>query len=387
MAQATDVQSGLATLGANGWIINGGPYWTPNGGLTPFLLGRLALARTRAGSANTVIMCIGDSLTAGLAGDGTFGGRTTSYPAILRSLLQTLSGFTARINSSLFDATGTFNNTNWTTYDSRWVLGANWSLSQYSPTGHRHLLFNNATPTNATFTPVDSCDRYDIHYVSNPVYGTLTIGSAGASPSTINMSAATLTRKVTVSVTAGQPLILTPPVSTQVNISAVVGYTAATPEVTVINAGQGGSLSNFWADRGTVFTNSFLIDSIAPNIGIVCLGVNDWLAGVNVATYKAQMNAIVSRLRAISCDPIVVSPFPSGITNVALASQRAYADALLAVASENSAPFIDLFQLVGSYEIANPLGYYQASQSVHPSVAGYSVMGHVISQALRSYTY
>jgi len=363
----------------------------PDGLITPMSDGALAMrklrratiaaAKQRAGVSNMKVLCVGDSTTAGLPGDGTYTGRTTSYPSILAANL-VAKGATAKLNSWFSEPTNTFNTTNFGTYDSRWTIGANWTLTSLGTNYVRQFTFNNATPANLTFTPAQSCDTYEVYYVSNPAYGTVTIASTGASPSTINMAAAVAIRKATITVTAGQPLIITPPISTAVNVLGIIGYTAATKEVSVLNFGLGGARSAALSDRTQVYSNSYLMDTIAPDLAIVMLGINDWLNSVSSSTYSANIQSILTQFAAISCDCVLMTPIPSAISNVALATQQEFRTAVLTLAASNGVPVVDHFGQWLSYETTQPLGYYQASQTVHPSVSGYNVVGIATAGAI-----
>jgi lysophospholipase L1-like esterase len=104
---------------------------------------------------------------------------------------------------------------------------------------------------------------------------------------------------------------------------------------------------------------------------LLSLGINDWQGGLAVATYQANLQAMVTAWTAHS-DVVLISPAPSSIATVPLATQQQYVTAMKNVATASKVPFIDNFNRWGSFELKNPAPYLFYNHPFHPSAAGYS---------------
>ena len=108
---------------------------------------------------------------------------------------------------------------------------------------------------------------------------------------------------------------------------------------------------------------------------IVELGINDWVLGVSVATYRANMERV---LASVSADLVVVV-VPYAIGGTRAGAWDAYADALVAVATADPrARIVDLRAAFGP-----PSADLLAPDLIHPNDAGHALIARLVGAALR----
>jgi lysophospholipase L1-like esterase len=83
-------------------------------------------------------------------------------------------------------------------------------------------------------------------------------------------------------------------------------------------------------------------------------------------------------------DVVMISPTPSAVTVLPLATQQQYVTAMSTVATANNIPFIDNFSRWISYELKNPAPYLFYNHPFHPSAVGYSDFAQSIASQLLS---
>jgi lysophospholipase L1-like esterase len=155
---------------------------------------------------------------------------------------------------------------------------------------------------------------------------------------------------------------------------------SAAPKVMLANMAKAGSSSVDWAATTNNRSPLSALAAIKPVAAFVNLGINDWSLGVPVATFRANMQAIINTLLPTT-DVILSIPFPSSLS--AYPTQGQYVQVIRDLALANNLPLIDFGRLFVSWEIGNPLGRYIDNRHPTPQ-RGYGMTAKFVARSLRS---
>lgn len=158
--------------------------------------------------------------------------------------------------------------------------------------------------------------------------------------------------------------------STGVEICGIE-YKRAKNGVVLNNLGLSGSTSGQWAAaNATAFQSA--MTQIAPNMAVICLGVNDAVGGVTPSQYIANISTIITNIRTSKpyCDIVLFSPSDIGESTTYPISDYVYQLRLLAMT--NNYCFIDNYSLLGNYTAANARTLM--TNTTHPNAAGGMLM-------------
>jgi lysophospholipase L1-like esterase len=364
-------------------IADRGRLFVPTGGLLKF---RKALAKTRLGQSRTRIMCVGDSSCAGQgAGPGNVviaGARPYAWSGRMSNKLASLG-----IPSQYEAVIGNANQAAlYGTYDPRVNVGT-WSYDGANPTAGARLFSAPSGSAVWTLTPSTACDTYEIYCISAPGYGTSTLDIGGSAPATggssINANAAVGVLKTTItSATATTaPLHITGPVgAVSFKLIGVIAYNSTVPGVDVVNAGWPASVLGDWADSSTAWAPASIVpNKYAPDLVITCMGANDWVTSVPLATATANLQTFITANIATS-DIIVIGQYQQNPASQTTAIQNQYRAAYQALALANGCPYVDWADRNGSYAATNAAGFM--FDSLHKNQVGYGDFGDFLGAAL-----
>lgn len=145
----------------------------------------------------------------------------------------------------------------------------------------------------------------------------------------------------------------------------------------VINAAISGakladfSATDFWA------VPQVILDTWHPHVVFIQMGINDAAAGTPTATWKAQYQTLITRIRGAGADVVlVVSPNAEGMEPV-LADYR---QAVLDLGRTNSLPVMDMPAVFGPYTEANANGLM--GDGWHGNAGLHAAQGAKIAKAL-----
>lgn len=171
-----------------------------------------------------------------------------------------------------------------------------------------------------------------------------------------------------------------------VTILGVDAYNSARKELTLWNWGICGATSANLINNVDVVgrLNILAHASLKPDLAFIEGGlINDWRTSIALATSKANLTTLVSTVKANGGDVILCVPvFDSGSSGLT-ASQALYVGAMYEVAAEQNVGLIDIRKKWGSYAAGLASGYYHASDTVHPTTAGYLDMATVTRNAIQ----
>lgn len=337
---------------------------------------RAALANVMNGSANAKLAFLGDSTTAGAFASGVIwsGNRTLAVPARIAAML-TARGINAQQGSTFCDA-GTTDAASFALYDTRWVLGAGWTTQLLTGgCGGTALTHNAASTTTAAFTPTAAFDTIEIWTVTNPAYQDFTVNvDGGASLGTIDASQALSILKTTYTVALSTHTVNIQKSAGNAALTHIIGintYDSATKAVQVWNMGYGGSTSAFWGTSTTsVWLAPQMVATYAPDMSVICLGINDWIAAVSAATFKTQMQVLIDKALISGSAMLVTSAWSQiGYNGATQANMDAIVTATRELAVTNNLPLLDISKRLVNYSDANSYGFY--GDGAHPDKTGY----------------
>ena len=319
-----------------------------------------AIAATAAGTANTRVLMIGDSITRG-------------YPYQVNQVYPALTQITNNLpNSPGIANYGSFGSGS---SDNRWTIGSGWSvISGYVGFAHDGGFTATSGASPLVFTPGTAVfDTFKVYYATQTGFGTFAVQATGGSSTTIPTPSGS-GRISTVTVTAGSAgtgnaVTISSPSGTAY-ILAVEPSLSTAKQVYIGNVGIGGTEAYDWSQNtGSGYSSIQTIEAVVPDLCVINLGANDAAAMVTTANYISSMTPIIAACKA-SGDVIIMTFWPSQNTTVAT-YEAMYYPSLLALAASNSAPVIDLWGQFGG--VNQPALSYD---TLHPNSAGYQVIAN-----------
>lgn len=317
---------------------------------------RAALANASVGSSLAKIAFIGDSTTEGvpLVSNRELKSWPAKFTRTLNALGCNLDGFGGLLGCY----------TNNAGYWPQWV----WSSSDWFPISVNPAIQSNGSSKVATFTSTNTGTITELYYLNSGASFTYTID--GGAPRTVITTGAQSMGVATVSGLANTPHTL---VVTSGSNSILVGAEvhSSTTGLRFWNAGLGGSTSSDWYFSANWFSASNLVRLWAPQLTCIMLGINDAGSSVPVATYKANMQGIITQALTTG-SVLLITPTPGlGIND------SDYVTALYQLAETNNVPLIDLNDRFGSYAVANAAGLY--GDGLHLSEAGNQALATTVA--------
>ncbi len=338
----------------------------------PLPVWRAAKARVAAGGGNARILCIGDSTTQGHTATATI----NTYPANLAIDLNA-AGVTANYNSWYGGSAATME------LKGTITVGSGWGYSASTSMGGRLLTASGAT-SSLSFTPVGNTDTFKFWHIRSVGNGTISYQIDSGSITNINDNGADAALSVTISglSLASHTIKFNYVSGGNVYVIGVESWNSAVSSVDVINAGWGGSTSADWAvNTGAPWDPRQMITPIAPDLVLICLGINDWSTGVPVGTYTAEMQTLIDSAVASGADVVIVTPVPSATSFASQNIQQGFVDSMSDLAVTNTLMRINEFGVIGTYVAGLANGLYTADGQ-HPNDAGYAQFGSIIEGVL-----
>lgn len=338
---------------------------------------RLAVAKVRRGTANAKLALIGDSTTRGLGGNGGNNGDVlNSYPTQLATILNKKIGLTTGVGNLIGGSAG--GATPITGLDSRVTFGGGWTSSAGTTAGGT-LLTSTASGTLA-FTPVAAFDTADIYYPRNSGWGTWNANIGGGSSTLITNSNANAFLKATLTGSLAVQAVNCVWASGSAFLAGIDTYDSATKQISVWNMGWSGATAGNWNNSTWLYGPLSSIATYDPDLSIINLGINDWTAGTSLATFAANLQALITACKAVG-DAIIVTPTPTQVSGgVTLAVQGTYVEVIKGLARTNNVPVVDLWTRFGSWEAMDALGAEFGAN--HPNGLGYADMAQAIANVL-----
>lgn len=231
------------------------------------------------------------------------------------------------------------------------------------------------TDTTATLTIGGSgVTSFRVHWVAQTGGGSFAAGLVGGSATTVSTAGAQAHGVTTIAGNGSASLQITiPTAGSGVILLGVEALSTASP-VTVHKLGSGGSTAaRFVSIPAAVFQGA--VQALELDVAVIMLGTNDMSGNVLPATFRADIETIVSRIRTAVplCDILLVAPGDNGLTGRTYTMAQ-YADVLFDAAVAGGHAMLDLRQVMGTYAEANSRGLYE--DNVHPDADGGRVMAN-----------
>ena len=333
------------------------------------------------------LVFFGDS---NIVGEGTGTGSLALINARPNSMPQIA---TAKINSKISKATSDsfFGDQNVAQaaaltvaqYDTRLVLGTGWqSDASPSSVGGAFLVAPVASTTDLVFSPPDAFDRFTVFYPVTPTASTaLTAKVDAVSVGTINQALANGYTSTTYSVALGTHTIgFANTVALKAYIGGLYCWNSAAPGIVTMQCSSCGGAASFFSGAINPWDNLPALGSLAPDLTIVYCTINDSVAGTAVATYQAQMDAIVAKAVATG-DALIVGAFPANTAGTTNGLLDSYMGALNSIGAKYAVRVMDLRTTMGAnWTIANSRGY--VFDNNHPNTGGHAMIGGIIADAI-----
>lgn len=343
-----------------------------------------ARGRVRSGMADVArIAFVGDSKTAGVgAGSGsaaTIGAFARSRPARVAALLAA-GGLPIRADA-FFGCAGLTSIADVLAYDPRRSGFAGWSGGSASLGG---AMMASAGPNPGQFQPAGPVDRCAVFIRSGSDRPPFTVAK-GSETVTLTPSGATGTfarLEVGFATRDAQPIVVTRTGgATNLLLAGLVAWDNTRPGVEIANLGVSGVTAAYQADASSAVAPASALASYAPHLTVVNLGTNDSAQGVAMATWLANIRAIVQVARAtgsvILSWPAIGGVSPTGGSDTARAAWRT---ALRALAFENDCLFVDEEALLGGRATAQATGAF--TDPLHEAPWAYDVQAAAIARAI-----
>jgi lysophospholipase L1-like esterase len=355
---------------------------------------RAALANVRAGVSNMKIACVGDSVTAGVGaqnGAGAaaqwVGAKALSWPTYLASMLNA-AGTAASIDSVISDNSTVQHSGTVPSFDPRVTLGANWTISALNTAGGQMMgnsvgSLGAAAAETMTFTPANAFTDVDIYWYRHTSGGTWTADIGGGVLATMASGALGL-QKTTITGLSNttHTLNLIRTVLGNVYLLGVVCYNTNTKSVNLLNMGWSGARSTTWSPAVTLYDPMPTLGFYAPDLTIICLGINDWGNTLTAATTEAALTTIIAKARETG-DVLLVTPPPSITSFATAANQLVTLTAIRSIASTLGVPLLEVNAQWIDYTTAN-IGVYYNTDGIHPFKSGQYDIANAISKFLLS---
>ncbi len=344
---------------------------------------RAALANTMAGIADSKIAFIGDSTDCGAYANGAqwAGNRELTVPA---AIAKRLAGIGIPTNTasqfgtqSVSPATAAGLNA----YFTQWSYGAGWTGSSAGSVAGGFLVQNTSDTTAANYTPkaVDGTplvfDRIEFAYLKNSTYANFTLAlDGGAAFYTSTQAGAGAIDTQTFSVASGTHTIniaKTAPDAAKVLFPLSIRcYSSTAKTVQVLNMAGGNMDSAKMSNTAQYFGTVNTLTRQAPHLTIINCTINDAIANTSVATYKTNIQSIITAAK-LSGDVIIRTgnTVSTGYSGFVLNSDDPFIQALYELSITNDCPFISIKERLGPFVDMFALGY--AVDGAHPTAAGY----------------
>lgn len=337
---------------------------------------RRAVARTRANVADSKILCLGDSTTAG-QGAATIAG---AYPRVLESILGGVVpvGAIAIPQSTGFAPADdrVVRGTGWTINSAGIVAGGSWTATTAAVGDLVITLPQTFDTITVTFwrRADGGTSQINVDGGANLGAGIVTAGADGMATATFNCAHGT------------HVINIKPPTVNTVWIMSVQATSSTTKRVYVGNGGRPGALASTYVADGDPTDPDTTIPLLAPDLSIISFGINDAFTGgvsKTTAEFGAAMATVAGYCKQsgdVILMPPVLSSLPPGRNIAYTTNEPLYRTVDYVLAGLLGYGVIDWQTRLGPHAAASAAGFM--ADTVHPNEAGYGDIAAVIYRAL-----
>lgn len=349
---------------------------------------RKCLNNVKTNTAQCYVVAIGDSTTYGeYSNASTDSGNipANSYTFQLAGLLNNVGVPT---NSDGF--LGASQNVTRSATDPRLTYGSGWADTTLGGAigGFAIVQTTQSTSSVLSFTPTRYADTFKIMYATSGNAAVFSAAIDSGSATNTNSNGANGFGFVTIgSVIPNNHALNIKYVSgasDNVYIQGIIPYNSQQASLNLVNAGWGGSTTGAWLFNGQGYNVFPEIPALNQDFTIINLGNNDCTGGTSAATYKTNLQSIITQALTANSGAttvILVPPNPVSNGTCTTSVEQGFVNALYQLAVSNNLCVIDNFALFGSnYTTANSLGLM--GNGLHPNQLGYRDQAQAIFDVL-----
>jgi len=380
----------LLKTGANTWLASAissldGEY---NFSAPQFTKWKAAVARVKAGTGRAKVVHIGDSTTWGEGGGdvGTqnrLNAKLYCAPTVAANRINALGIPTLSENVFASGAnTGITTITDWRNYYKPYFnAAASWILDGSSTAGGCY--FSN-TADAANLTVMDSANPanpitdtfvfYNLRASGAGVIKPVIDGVAGSNITQTNASASFATDTISLGAPASHTVAFQR-VSGKAFFGGYYAYDSTVPAVDYLNLGRGSSTTADWLVATAPYNSFPAFQAIAADADLIIidLTINDGFTGVADATYKTNLQSIITGAVATGASVLLTTGNPSRTDVYPDAKQQSIRQAMRELAISNNLPMLDQYLIYTDWVSMNANGFMFNAN--HPSKAGYADYG------------
>lgn len=325
------------------------------------------------------VMAIGDGTDGGTGSNAAAGNglRSQSWVSQLSPLLATRFGIAAP-HQNVIGGMGK-SVTNYTLYNPLLNPGA-CTLSA-SDTGPGGQMWRHGAGSGFRFTPSAPFDIARVFWNDNPPGRDIQLNTDLGPPSpSLLVGSGTDTLRVDIIRCSPNTNFIEMSSSTGTNIGwlGVETYNTSGGKIVLENCGWENSASGDWAGASGGNTRPIVsVPTMAPHLIFINLNITDMFLGTPIATWQANIQAIINANIAQSSIVVCTSNPLSTAKYGSEASQAPYFAAIRSLALSNGLPFIDVKTLLGgTWNAANASGYMSDDQNM--LAAGYAAKASIM---------
>ncbi len=338
-----------------------------------------ALTDAAAGTRSARLAVIGDSNAMGHTTSST-GARIGAWPNKLTKYLPEHLGYVR--NAGVFGDQKS--PVSYPTYDGRMVLGSGWAAATANENTLGGQFFSATTATSGLleFTPNDSFDRFHVYHTAFSTGGDsvdVTLDGGGSIGTLDGRDAVSQVVKTTFDVAEGIHTIqLGAPLLGSFYVLGIECERTDRTGVSVFQFGWYGARTDDISASGFPWSPLNAIDDYAPDLTIIALTINDAKDGKSLVTYTAELQSIVDAAQLAGSDIILMASHQPGTTAGLDGTYETYRDAARGIADAEGFPFLDFFDLFGSYAQSDDFG--RTADLNHLTVDGYDEVAEIVSR-------
>lgn len=328
---------------------------------------------TQRGVANTRIVLLGDSTTAGFGSGATDGWAPAGYPNTPGPLLAAkLNAAGINASAAAFFGTGSRSTVSQPTFDSRFTFdeatwaGVNESLG--------NALWRNTGVLNMNYAPTASFDTLEVRTATFNVAeaGVLGVYIDSVQVGTINCRAATNPLQAyvtqTYKVAAGVHTVAFKKESgTAAYVHSAYPYLSTKKEVSIFIGGRPSAAAVTVADDVNPWASLNVIRALQPHLTMICVGLNDYPTPTPQVTFEDAVTRMVAAAKASGDALLVIPNSRNSAVNEAIVNGY-----LQNVSSQTNTPIIDRRVAIGTFAAATAGSLM--FDGVHPNAAGYALI-------------
>lgn len=354
------------------------PAWLLNYDPLQFTKAKADFALTKAGTARSQILAVGESTTRGewtdpVAGDHWNNIHRGSWPGQLCDILAATKGIQTN-REEYYGMGGKLGIVPITANRNSAKPGFNAQAPWFesSSTSMGGTMYQNTTDATPLVIALETpCDTFELFDIQGSGAGTISYNiDGGADVNLVQTNATTAKRRTIIPLgSVGMHTINIKRVSGSAYFRGYKAYNSTVKAIDVINGGTGSALIADINATTVAYTsaNEIMDQASRSSLVIVNEQINDELVPTNSVTFKASMTTLITNLKAQGPSVMMMTGNPVNTANVSDVTQQLYRQNCIDVAIANNVCIIDQYMLFTSF--ATAVANFGAQNALHPNYA------------------